>query len=928
MGHERTALAAGVADVYRGGTSGGTIVPSPLGNAMKSILLTAACVVVLPAAAQGAAPAADRAEIIVTATRRAAALSDVPVAVSAVGAEAMRNSGATDIRALNQLVPSLLVSSTSTEANGAARIRGIGTVGDNPGLESSVAVFVDGVYRSRTGLGLNELGDIERIEVLMGPQGTLFGRNATAGLINIVTTKPSFTTGGNAEASYGNYGYYRLGGGLTGALLPGVLAARIDGVYVKRDGFLKDITGNDGRDNDRDRYLVRGQLLFTPTPDVSLRVIGDYTRRDEKCCAAVYISTRETFDPTPNPTAGVNADHAVAVGAATRIVDILHSLGGVVPDDPYRRRTTVTPGRTYANTTTDWGGSGQLDWDLGAARLTAITAYRRYKIGTVGDVDYSNVDISYRPSDGNAYRRFKTFTQEVRLLGTLFGDRLDWLVGGFYTREKVQIVDNVRFGTQYGAFASCRVVAGVSPAAGLRDPAAPGCLSPAGRDTLASVFGANAPLLLAGLDRLGTLNDLGSNRDVFNQDSENYAFFTHDIVKLTDRLSVTAGLRWTHERKDFDASFDNDNVVCPVQQAALGPLLANPGLAAVAGGIVALSCVGNSSSDLNALDLRSGLRESEFTGTAVVAWQPVDAVLAYVSYARGYKAGGFNLDRTPLGGPAGVFSPRSDADAAGLRFAAEKVDSYEAGLKLDVPGFTLNLAAFREAFRSFQLNTFNGSVFIVQNVNSCGTDLAGGDTDSSRATGACTGRIKPGVVAQGVEAEAAVHPAPDLAVAIGYTYADARYRRNLVGSGGGVPLDPQLFLLPGSQLSNAPKNVVTASLGFTPDLRHGLSALFYVDARLTSAYNTGSDLFPEKAQEGFTTVNARIGLRGRDRRWSLELWGQNIFDKNYQQVAFNTSYQGAGSAAQVAAFGGLGTQLFSTFPAEPRTYGATVRSRF
>ena len=126
-------------------------------------------------------------DIVITAQGRRQLLQNVPIAVTAVGGQDMRNSGATDIRQLNQLAPSLLVSSTSTEANGSARIRGIGTVGDNPGLESSVAVFVDGVYRSRSGIGLNELGAIDHIEVLRGPQGTLFGRNTSAGLISIIT---------------------------------------------------------------------------------------------------------------------------------------------------------------------------------------------------------------------------------------------------------------------------------------------------------------------------------------------------------------------------------------------------------------------------------------------------------------------------------------------------------------------------------------------------------------------------------------------------------------------------------------------------------------------------------------------------------------------------------------------------------------------
>ncbi|MGH8760423.1 MAG: TonB-dependent receptor plug domain-containing protein, partial [Burkholderiales bacterium] len=159
-----------------------------------------------PAFAKDVPPAdenGDEPEIVVTAQGRAQLLSDVPVAISAVNAEALQNSGANDIRQLNQVAPSLLVSSTGSEANGSARIRGIGTVGDNPGLESSVPVFIDGVYRSRSGIGLNELGEIDRVEVQRGPQGTLGGRNSSAGLISIYSKKPQFEFGGNGELTYG-----------------------------------------------------------------------------------------------------------------------------------------------------------------------------------------------------------------------------------------------------------------------------------------------------------------------------------------------------------------------------------------------------------------------------------------------------------------------------------------------------------------------------------------------------------------------------------------------------------------------------------------------------------------------------------------------------------------------------------------------------
>jgi iron complex outermembrane receptor protein len=877
-------------------------------------------------AQEAAAPDEQGNGIIVTATRRASPLSDVPIAVSAVTAESLQNTGANDIRALNQLAPSLLVSSTGTEANGSARIRGVGTVGDNPGLESSVAVFIDGVYRSRTGVGLNELGEVERIEVLRGPQGTLFGRNASAGLINIVTKKPSFTLGGGGELTYGNYNYVRAAAGITGPLSD-TIAFRLDGVYVRRDGFYKNITqgnGSESRVNNRNRYFVRGQLLFQPSDDFSFRLIGDYTHRRESCCGAVYIATKETVDPTPE-AANTNPNGDTALSASNRIVDVLQSMGGLVtypPADPYKRQVTVTPGRTFRNTTTDAGVSGELNYKFGDATLTSITAYRYYKSGGAGDIDYSNVDITYRADDGLAYRRFKTFTEELRLQGTTFGGHLDWLIGGYYANEKLQLSDNIKFGTQYGAFAACRAVATANPNPVLRNPAASGCLSPTGRAALTPVLG---PTLIAGLDRLSTLNDLGSVHDIYNQNSDNWAVFTHNIINITDQLSLTLGVRYTHETKSLNAYFNNNNTVCPQQQAALGPLLAN-GFAQL---LVALSCTGNSSAQLNSVTLNDSFSHGEWTGTGVLSWKPTPRLMMYGSYSKGYKAGGYNLDRSALGGPTGFFSPRSAADAPGLRFEPEKVDAYEIGAKYNRKGFNLNVAVFMERFKTFQLNTFNGSIFIVQNIASCKADLGGLDRDNSFTTGACTAGTKYGVESKGIEVESSFYPMRDLALTAGWTYSRTRYQRNLVGSSGGAALSNALFLLPGAQVSNAPENVVTASAAFTPAIGgSGLSALFYVDTRVTSKFNTGSDLFPEKTQPSFVLVNARIGIRGPQQKWAIELWGQNLLNEKYTQVAFNTPFQGSGSIAQTQAFGVTGNQLFSAFLAEPRTYGITGRIKF
>jgi outer membrane receptor protein involved in Fe transport len=218
----------------------------------------------------------------------------------------------------------------------------------------------------------------------------------------------------------------------------------------------------------------------------------------------------------------------------------------------------------------------------------------------------------------------------------------------------------------------------------------------------------------------------------------------------------------------------------------------------------------------------------------------------------------------------------------------------------------------------------------VQNIQGCKNNLGGADTDSLPGNGTCAGAAnRAGVISQGVELEATMNPIRDLTFTAGYTYADTHYRRNLVGSAEGEALDPALFLLPGSQLSNAPQNVVTTSLAWTPDIgSSGLSALFYVDSRLSSDYNTGSDLAPEKKQDGFPLVNARIGLRGKDQVWAIEAWAQNLTNKDYIQVAFNSPFQGAGSIANTQRFGTLGNALYSSFLAEPRTYGLTLRTRF
>ena len=937
---------------------------------MKSIWLASVCAFAIPvsALAQAVAPSTpspanpttaerdanvDSNDIIITATRRSQVLSDVPIAVSAVSAEQLKNSGGSDIRQLNQLAPSLLVSSATNDSSAVARIRGIGTVGENPGLESSVAVFIDGVYRSRTGVGLTELGEVERIEVLRGPQGTLFGRNASAGLINIITAKPSFDFGGSAEASYGNYNNYRGAVGLTGPILGDKVAFRIDGVYNKRDGFLPDAVS--GRDTqDRNRYLVRGQFLIKPTDDLSIRLIGDYSHKNEECCGAAYIAPARNLSRA--------ADGSV-VASPNSIQQIIQQLGGVVPlpsraSDKYTRLASISPGYGYYQRTRDYGVSGEVNYDFGPVALTSISAYRQYKNKGQQDGDFNSLDILHR-TDQN--RKFQTFTQELRLQGKAFNDRLDFLVGGYYSHEKLTVDDNIVYGSDYERYANCvlsdtfaratgqpslvntadsscfnRAVAGALAA----NPALPA----ATRGQIAGLAGL-APLSAAGFNPLGgfknvaaaigfpqtpgLLNGTGVVRDTFYQTSRNYAFFTHNVISIVpDKLLLTLGARYTNERKTLNTSFNHNNTFCAALRAT------------ALAGLASLPCVINGTAGTGfttGTDPNATKPEHKVTGTAVLSFKPTEHLLTYASFSRGYKAGGYNLDTSALDAANAAVAATTPVntvgngrpDAADLRFEPETVDAYEVGAKLDLRAVKINTSVFYENFKNFQLNTFNGVNFEVANISGCKDDLGGRDRDLIAGNSACpANRTKAGVRSRGVEVEGYIFPTRDLTITAGATYTETKYNKNLAGLNG-VSLAPTLFQLPGARLSNSSQYVFTSSLAFTPPVGDtGLSSLFYLDARYQSALNTGSDLDVEKIQQGFVVVNGRIGLYGKDRRWGVEFWGQNLFDIKYQQVAADGPLQGGGTYNQTARFGSSANQLYITFPAEPRTYGITVRTRF
>lgn len=228
--------------------------------------------------------------ITVTAQKREQTLQDTPVSVAAVTGEQIEQSQIRDAADLMTLVPSLRVAEFATSTNTEFNLRGIGTSSFNPGLEPSVGVFIDGVYRPRSGSAINDLISVERVEVIRGPQSTLFGRNTPAGVVSIITQEPEYDFGYVGELTYGNYNTHIARASITGPLSDSV-AFRLDGAMHQADGYIDVVDGREA--NNRSRHTFRGQLLWNPGDNTEVRIIADYGGIDENCCAAPFAS----YDP-------------------------------------------------------------------------------------------------------------------------------------------------------------------------------------------------------------------------------------------------------------------------------------------------------------------------------------------------------------------------------------------------------------------------------------------------------------------------------------------------------------------------------------------------------------------------------------------------------------------------------------------------------
>lgn len=823
---------------------------------MKSEMLfrTSALAVVLAGAFASSVQAQEAAdtgreieEIVVTAQKREQSLQDVPIVVTTISGQLLKDAGVKDIRDLTVLTPGLTVTSTSNETFVTARVRGVGTVGDNPGLESSVGVVIDGVYRPRNGVSFGDLGQMSRIEVLKGPQGTLFGKNTSAGVINIITAGPTKDFQAEGEATYGNYDQWGLTGSVSGPLSDTV-SARLFAGTRQRDGYQNIITGpgprTDRRDNDQDFYTFRGQVEFAPSDVVNFRVIADFTKRNEMCCVGTQLSVGQAVNSRAN---FINAVRPGSLDATST---------------PFDRQG-------YANRSTgqniqDKGVSLEANWNLGdGLKLTSITAVRNWRAKIGQDSDFTAADLVYRPDDGRNFTEFGQFSQELRLAGEAMDGKLNWLVGGFYANEELKNRSVLSYGTDYYAYFAGRVLGGVPALIGL---------------TPATIFQAN-----------------NGSDDRYKQKAETFALFTNNSFQVTDQLELTVGLRFTRDEKSLTSQYTTTGSSCDQGEAAFGSLAGLLGQA-TATTIVGGLCLNSQNNDFDALGkYTQKSNEDEFSGTAKLAYRWNPDVMTYASYSRGYKAGGFNLDReqailVTATGPNFTADPDT-------HFNGEFVDSYELGAKTSWLDRTLllNVAAFYQKFTDFQLNTFVGTAFVVETL--------------------------PKVVSKGVDVDFIYLPPVDgLTFQGGVTYAETEIGQFTAADLINPARFNSLRRLPGARLSFAPLWSASLAGSYEREMSNGLMFRANLSGKFTSSYNTGSDLHPSKIQDDMVLVNGRVGVGSKDERWTVELWSNNLFDKDYIQVGFNGPYQVDENNDAVS--------VYDAFLGAPRTYGVTLRLKY
>ncbi|RMA80012.1 TonB-dependent receptor [Umboniibacter marinipuniceus] len=812
-------------------------------------------------------------EVLVTAQKREQSLQEVPVAVTAISGEALQESVIKDVFDLQTNVPGLIAGINQTANTANFSIRGVGTSSQNYGLESSVGLYVDGVYRARQSSMINEMVDLEAVEVLKGPQGTLFGKNTPSGAILFRSAKPTHDGDGYINVNVGNYGLTNVQLAKSISAIDDELAFRITGFSSERDGF-GEIVNLDQDINNRNRWGLRFQALWEPSDELSVRFIADHAELNEICCVA----------PTK-----LNSFYTTANGAPEFGTDALfQSLGGTVlnDDDYYNRQmsSNIVP----TSTVVDSGYSLEVNYDLNdSLTLTSVTALRSFDSGDEIDSDFSDVRIITTINDAES----DSFSQELRL--TFQGDNLTAVGGLYYYQQEVDLHYELNGYDQLEPYAVTAL--GLDAFIG-------------GIDTIAAQLAGTpfAPLFPGAAKPF--FDEYSAQHDAM-QDQNSYAVFGQMDYSFTDSLILTAGVRFTSEEKDLNTKYYE---LDGGQEVTWGPATSLAQIGAAGADLPALGyalATGDTATALQLMpqyqpyfsqgwanyalavlaprpDITANLSDEQITGSVKLAFLPDDNTLMYASVGTGYKSGGTNTDRIDA-----AFDPVFDAETS---------ITYELGFKRDFDsiGMRVNAALFASTVDDFQANAFTGTGFNLQNAGQLET--SGGELEVLWAV-------------------------TDLLTAnLGYAYTDASFKDFKQGNcwvatpwqtGMADPGDSgQGFCdRSGDRLSNVPEHDAVFGLNQGFNLSSGVEGFVQAEYVYRSDTMTDGNNDPLKAQDAYSSINARAGISFIDADVDVIFWGRNITDEEFHATVFDVPLQDG---------------KLKAYPGEPATFGVSIQKNF
>ncbi len=730
-------------------------------------------------------PASGLNEIVVTAQKTAESIQDVPISITAVGGERLSDMQVTTLQALQGSVPNVQIDNFANTPNNAVfTIRGIGVIEPDPYAGNTVSIVVDGVPQFFSMGALLDTYDVQRVEILRGPQGTLFGANTTGGVVNVVTNQPKGEFGGYVKAVYGNWNRFDVSGALEVPIAEDVASFKIAGIHTERDGWVTNV--DDGSDmGSKNVDAIRGQLYLTPSPDLSITLQGEYVgaRNGAPIVVNGGLPGEANYVPEGSFWNGAElpqyASPCAVAGSPCVAPDKFFSGNNEVPDtsniDTYFGIATIE----LANTA--------------IGDITSITGYKEFT-----QFEYTDQDGTAK-TNNSTRRRTKGWQLSEELRTAFESGIISGVAGVFFMK------------TNYNHYQMYHL-----------DFALPGLIQYNEQD----------------------------------QTTESYSAFLQTYAQVTDRLKLQAGIRFTHDKIDARSTLDT-------------------GL-----GSEALTSPDWDKFDVlfpGSLDV-GGKESWDNVGWKLgLDYELGDDALAYASWSRGFKSGGFT-------GRIGV---AADGDTP---YDPEEVDTFEIGLKADFFDRTIrtNFAAFYTNYRDMQL----AQIYFDPDTN----------VQGNRILNAAKSEIK------GFELEMQAVPTYGLTLRSALSYLDAKYKDFDYFD----PVSTTVFDLTGFRLQNAPEWQAMLGVNYDYEMNNGSRIVADVSWMYTSKkYYTAIVNTPRSTVQPTYLVDALLTYHAPDGQWSAGLWGKNLLDKRY----ISTVYDSPGYMGIVGY-------------APPRQYGASLQYNF